>query len=35
MQHGEENGPLDGKLEAPAFEQAARTLSIEQACQSL
>lgn len=21
MQHGEENGPLDGKLEAPAFEQ--------------
>ena len=24
MQHGEEDGPLDGKLEAPAFEQGGK-----------
>jgi hypothetical protein len=34
MQHGEEDGPLDGKLEAPVLSRAVRTLSIEQACQS-
>jgi hypothetical protein len=34
MQHGEEDGPLDGELEAPALSRAVRTLSIEQACQS-